>query len=125
MVDAKISTALDINDVANPSKIKLLKRLCPQRPSRLPTLSGVTIGSKRLDIPVHKEAAVGLGDLDESQIRQVGYYVYGGHAVDQLLQQELRQELGGAARLCGVKVRGSVQGQREGESVPLGEFRAQ
>lgn len=27
MVDATISTALDINDVANPSKLKLLKRL--------------------------------------------------------------------------------------------------
>lgn len=65
MVDATISTALDINDVANPSKLKLLKRLCPQRPGRLPALSGVINGSKRVDIPVHKEAAVGLGALDK------------------------------------------------------------
>lgn len=84
MVDATISTALDINDVANPSKFKLLKCLCPQRAGRLHALSGVINGSKRVDIPAHKEAAVGLGALDEARVRQVGYYVPGGDAVDQL-----------------------------------------
>lgn len=141
----RISTPLTANDIANPSELKLLERLLPQSLGRLLVLRGVTIGSKRLNVPAHQEAAVALctlddggvdisgstrdllapgqganqlgghsprpgllaaefSALDEARVGQVDYHIRRRHVLDQLPEEEVRQELGGAVLFCGVEL---------------------
>lgn len=64
MVDATMSMPLAINDIANTSKLKLLERLLLQSLGRLLAVRGIADGSKQLDVPAHKKAAVRLPALE-------------------------------------------------------------